>query len=264
MDVIKIFGGLPMTTITPVFCTYFKKIEHFKYSCETYDDYTAFCVRGGSFKFAIGSRPEETAAGGDVVICPPHQPFSREVITTCEICMIKFRVSDIDLPFDGKIKISNALRFDEDLGRLKGCFFCRDFSSEPLFLHYCMDIFYLLTDSIQNVSKLSWAKKHIEKNYREDLSVNEMADKAGYTVPHFINTFKKYYGITPKAYISKIRILKAKELLTVSEMYSRQIAHELGFVDDLYFIRFFKKHTGMTPKQFRELSSTEKNKATML
>ena len=253
-----------MINITPIFCTYFKKIEHFKYACETYDDYTVFCVRGGSFKFAIGNRPEETATEGDVIICPPHQPFSREVITTCEICMMKFRVFDVDLQLDGKIKISNTLRFDEDLDHLKNCFFCRDFSGEPLFLHYCMDIFYLVINSTQNIGKLSWAKKYIEDNYREDLSVNDMADKAGYTVPHFINTFKKFYGITPKAYASKIKILKAKELLTVSEMFSRQIAHELGFADDLYFIRFFKKYTGMTPKQFRELSATEKNKATIL
>lgn len=221
-------------------------------------------MRSGSFSFSIGASSEETASGGEVIICPPNQPFSRKIITPCEICMIKFSAPDPAPPPEGKIKISNALRFDEDLEQLKNCFFCQDLSNEPRFLHFCMDILFLATDSAQGDGKLSWVKNYIEQNFREELSVSDLADKAGYTVPHFINTFKKYYGVTPKAYISKVKILKAKELLTVTEMLSRQIAYELGFADELYFIRFFKKHTGITPKQFRALSSTEKNKAAII
>lgn len=253
-----------MTDLKPSFCTYFSRIEHFKYDNETYEDYTAFCVRDGSFSFRMGDRPQETVSGGEVVICPPGRLFSREIVSPCEICMIKFSVSESLPVLEGKIKIPNALRFDEDLEQLKNCFFCRDFSTEPRFLHFCRDILYLATDSVQGDGKLSWVKNYIDQNYKEELSVSSIASQAGYTVPHFINMFKKYYGITPKAYISKVKILKAKELLTVSEMLSRQIAYELGFSDELYFIRFFKKHTGITPKQFRALSSTEKNKANII
>lgn len=58
--------------------------------------------------------------------------------------------------------------------------------------------------------------------------------------------------MTPKAYLSQIRLLEAKKLLITTNQLSREIANAIGFSDELYFIRFFKKHTGLTPKQFRK------------
>ena len=241
-----------LSNIELTFCTYFKNIQRFVYKQETYEDCVAFCVKRGSFSYQIGEEKEEVVSEGEIVICPPKQPFYRTIIQPTELCMIKFKTAE-PFQFSGKkIRVSNLLRFNDDLGKLESCLFCDRLVDEPMFSHYCMDILYLAMDSVGENSQISFAKNYIEQNYDKGIFIGELARQMGYSTPHLINKFKSYYGITPKAFISQVRILKAKELLLSTDKLSREIAYCLGFSDELYFIRFFKKYTGLTPKQFRE------------
>ena len=252
MDKIKILGGVMLPNIELTFCTYFKCIQRFVYDKETYEDCVAFCVKQGSFSYQIGEDKEDTVSAGEVVICPPNQLFRRKIIQPAEICMIKFKAAET-FPISGKkIRVSNLLRYNDDLCKLERCLFCDTLFDEPIFSHYCMDILYLAIDGIGENSKISFAKNYIEQNYNKEIAIAELANEMGYSTPHLINKFKAYYGTTPKAFISQIRISKAKELLLTTDKLSREIAYFLGFSDALYFIRFFKKYTGVTPKQFRE------------
>lgn len=252
MDKVKILEGVMLSNIQLTFCTYFKSIKRFVYEQETYEDYVAFCVKQGSFSYQIGEDKEEIACEGEVVICPPNHPFRRKIIQPAEICMIKFKTAEAFHVSGKKVRIFNILRFNDDLYQLERCLFCNTLFNEPIFSHYCMDVLYLALGSIGENSKIAFAKNYIEQNYDKEIFINELAKRMGYSTPHLINKFKAYYGITPKAFISQVRILKAKEFLLATDKLSREIAYCLGFSDELYFIRFFKKYTGLTPKQFRE------------
>lgn len=252
MDKIKILGYVMIPNIELTFCTYFKNIKRFVYEQETYEDCVAFCVKQGSFSYQIGEDKEGIVSEGEVVICPPNHRFCRKIIQAAEICMIKFKAAETFPALGKKIRVSNILRFNDDLCKLEGCLFCDTLFDEPIFAHYCMDILYLSIDGIGENSKISFAKNYIEQNYDKEICIGELAKQMGYSTPHLINKFKSYYGITPKAFMSQVKILKAKELLLATDKFSREIAYSLGFTDELYFIRFFKKHTGLTPKQFRE------------
>lgn len=241
-----------MFDIRPIFCTYFKKLEHFQYECEVYGEYVAFCVKSGAFYYQIEQEKEYLLSEGEFVICPPDHCFNRRIKITAEICMIKFELTG-DLPIVGKkIKASNIMRFNDDLKKLEACLFCYDLPKSPLFSHYCADIIYLAINSVQIDDGISNLKKYIDQNYTKELYISELAKEMGYTPAHLINKFRAYYEITPKAYLSHVRLLKAKELLLTTDLLSREIAYALGFKDELYFIRFFKKRTGTTPKQFRK------------
>jgi len=234
-----------------LFCTYFKRIERFKYTHETYDEYVAFCVKEGSFVYQIGDEKEQAISEGEIIICPPGQRFSRKIKEPVELCMIKFHFWDTIHNLDTKIKISNLTRFHEDLSKLEECLFCSTLSEEPLFLHYCRDILYLAVDSIRRSNNLSDVKNFIDQNFAQEVCIGKIAQQFGYTLPYLINKFKRFYGVSPKAYLSQVRVRKAKELLLMTDKLSREIAGDLGFSDELYFIRFFKKHTGVTPRKFR-------------
>jgi AraC-like DNA-binding protein len=237
-----------------LFCTYFKKIEKFRYERETYGESVAFCVRRGAFSYRIGEGEEETLSEGELVICPPSASFQRRILEPTELCMIKFKADHL-LPLCGKkIKASNILRWNEDLSKLKDCLFCGTLSENPHWAHYCMDIIYLAADSVHDGGGLGAVKRLLDQSWDKELRIAALAEQAGYTVPHLINKFKHDYGISPKAYLSQIKIQKAKELLLMSDLLSREVADALGFRDELYFIRFFKKHTGVTPRQFRQQS----------
>ena len=249
MDKVNLLEEIMVTNIQLTFCTYFKRIERFVYSQETYEEYVAFCVKQGAFSYQIGEEKEGVVSEGEIVVCPPNQPFRREIIHPAEICMIKFKTEE-PFRFPNKIRVANLLRFNENLSCLEGCLFCDTLFEEPIFSHYCMDILYLIEEGENG--KLAFAKSYMEQNYDKEISIGEIARQMGYSTPHLINKFKARYGITPKAFISQVRVLKAKELLLATDKLSREIAYSLGFADELYFIRFFKKHTGVTPKQFRK------------
>ena len=241
-----------LSNIELTFCTYFKNVERFVYDWETYDEYVAFCVKRGSFSYQIGEEREEVISEGEIVICPPKHRFYRKIVQPAELCMIKIKTVEPFLVFGKKIRVSNLLRFNDDLAKLERCLFCDTLFAEPFFLHYCMDILYLASESAEESGNIAFAKNYIEQNYTKEMCIGELARQMGYSTPHLINKFKAHYGITPKAFASQLKIVKAKELLLGSDKLSREIAYLLGFSDELYFIRFFKKYTGLTPKRFRE------------
>ena len=59
-------------------------------------------------------------------------------------------------------------------------------------------------------------------------------------------------GFTLGECVSKVRVEKAKGLLTETEMSISQVALEVGFPDQSYFTKVFKKTENCTPKVFRQ------------
>lgn len=100
-------------------------------------------------------------------------------------------------------------------------------------------------------SRFERVKGHIEENYLEQISVDEMAKVAGVSKGYFFREFKKQFGVSPLAYQQVIRIEAAKTLLKTTTLRCNEIAWRVGFSDVHFFHRIFKKHTNQTPVQFR-------------
>lgn len=64
--------------------------------------------------------------------------------------------------------------------------------------------------------------------------------------------FQKENKISPKQYLSQIRIRKAKEWLLGSSLQIQQIADKIGYANAFHFSNHFKNETGFTPKEFRK------------
>ena len=88
-----------------------------------------------------------------------------------------------------------------------------------------------------------------------DFSVIEAMQRMNYCPDHIRRVFRQDTGITPTAYLTKIRLDHARELLLrpVSPAYSiREIAQRCGFDDPDYFCRLFHKETGCSPRDYRK------------
>ena len=57
--------------------------------------------------------------------------------------------------------------------------------------------------------------------------------------------------MTPSNYIALLRIQKAKEMLSNTELPIKEVAAACGFEDAYYFSNFFKKQFGISPTSFR-------------
>lgn len=93
----------------------------------------------------------------------------------------------------------------------------------------------------------------LENNFREDVSTQTLADRAGMGARTFARHFKAATGRLPAAYIQALRIETAKTMLERDATPIQSISSEVGYDDVAFFRRLFKRSTGMTPAEYRAL-----------
>ncbi len=94
--------------------------------------------------------------------------------------------------------------------------------------------------------------EYIEKNYRKDLSVNELASVMNVSPTYFANSFKKAFHISPKQYILNKRLTESQQLLLETDMSVKEIAYLVGFENENYFSEFFAQKTGVSALKYRK------------
>ncbi len=83
-------------------------------------------------------------------------------------------------------------------------------------------------------------------------TVEEMADFCGLSNDQFRRIFEKQTGMLPKIYLDRLKLQKAAEMLTGSELSVAAVAAELGYADQYHFSRRFKFIIGFSPKRYRK------------
>ncbi len=82
-------------------------------------------------------------------------------------------------------------------------------------------------------------------------SLEQSLAVGGYTYSHVCRCFKRQFGMTPSAYMTTLRMNRAKELLHRVENSLSEIALQVGYEDSAYFSRIFRKHFGQSPRAYR-------------
>ena len=91
----------------------------------------------------------------------------------------------------------------------------------------------------------------VKENYREPISLEEMADLTHMTVPSFCRYFKKVTNKTFVQFVNEYRMVHASNLLSENEMSITEICFESGFNNFSHFNKSFKVFTGMSPSEYR-------------
>lgn len=112
---------------------------------------------------------------------------------------------------------------------------------------------------ISNSSKLNHnrilqLKKLIKTHYKEKRSPSDYAALLCISTNHLNKICKKETGKTAGEFIRQHVAIEAQRLLHYTPLTVSEVATELGFENNSYFITFFKKQTGKTPEHFRRMA----------
>ena len=98
-------------------------------------------------------------------------------------------------------------------------------------------------------------------NCQQSLSVSDFARMCDLSECHFIHLFREYTGEAPYAYLTRLRLEKAKDLMVSTTLTISEIAAAVGYPNPLYFSRLFKRYYGITPweiERWRRFSCARK------
>jgi AraC-like DNA-binding protein len=108
----------------------------------------------------------------------------------------------------------------------------------------------------KNIDKIVEVTNYIDSHRSDDLTVEQLADLAGFSKFHFERLFKAYMGISCYQYITKRRVLMAQELLGDTDLSVMDIALQSGFFSLSTFNRVFKDINKCSPTEYRKLYRT--------
>lgn len=94
--------------------------------------------------------------------------------------------------------------------------------------------------------------EYINANYMKEIRLEEMAEMVNYSSHYFSKMFKLTKKQNFIDYVTSVRVAKAKELLTGSQLTIREVGSLVGYEDQNYFTRVFKRMENMTPSEYRD------------
>lgn len=103
-----------------------------------------------------------------------------------------------------------------------------------------------------HMSRLLETCNYINNHCTEDITLEDMADVAGFSKYHFSRLFKEYMNVTCYEYLTKRRLMIAEKLLIKEEESIMSVALNSGFGSVSTFNRVFREEHGCTPSEFRE------------
>lgn len=92
-------------------------------------------------------------------------------------------------------------------------------------------------------------RAYLEACYADNISVTQLAEAVSLSPFYLTRVFSRAVGFPPHAYLTQVRIARAKDLLSAGLPIS-QVAAETGFVDQSHLTRHFKRIVGVTPGQY--------------
>lgn len=96
------------------------------------------------------------------------------------------------------------------------------------------------------------AIKFIQSSSKENLSLQEIADKAGFSLTYFDALFKKHTGYSPVEYSRVYKLTRSALELRRTDKKIIDIALDFGYESPEAYTRAFKKFYSLSPSEYRE------------
>lgn len=119
-------------------------------------------------------------------------------------------------------------------------------------LRYINDNSYISTNDDNKNDRLAEVFQYVKSNYKEEISLDEIAKIANLTPTSFCRMFKSKTKKPFVEYLNEIRVSNACKYLIETDLGISEIAYECGYKTASNFNKLFKKLIGTTPKEYRK------------
>lgn len=132
---------------------------------------------------------------------------------------------------------------------LKGVYADLTFKELMIKLLQTQSLLALDISSDRNSNVLQYLKEFIRNHISEPITVDTLGKQANMSKSTLTRLFKTQIGVSPLEYVIRLRLRKAKEILSQTKNI-KEACFSAGFNDVNYFTRLFKKREGVTPGAF--------------
>lgn len=105
---------------------------------------------------------------------------------------------------------------------------------------------------LEQLEKINQARSLMKEHIDHPLPVEKIAEQLNVSYSWFRSNFKKQTGVSPAQYQINLRLIRAKELLSLTQMSISEIAYKLNFESVSHFSTFFTKREKQSPSAYRE------------
>lgn len=103
-----------------------------------------------------------------------------------------------------------------------------------------------------DIQRIEPVFRHIEKNLSRPMDRAELAKLVFLSETHFHQVFTKVMKVSPMTYVRNVKMRKAQQLLTQSNLRIAEVGERIGYPDIFHFSKVFKSELGISPKCYRE------------
>lgn len=256
-----------------------------------YDSYLIILIESDSMEILL-EESYQTARKGDVVIIDCYKPHAYKSDSGCKALWMHFDgamagsyfeyllmgrnndqledrilVSDssnaISVPGSAIISMPNCSMVRRELLKLYDSFEKHELVSETsmslIINNILLELMSFHDNTVTSVQDgIKKVTAYLSDNFSKDISLDQMAEIAGFSPYYFARRFKKETGVSPHQFLISTRILAAKYNLLNTSMTISEIAYACGFEDESAFCYCFRQREGITPNQLRKGSGYQK------
>ncbi len=106
-------------------------------------------------------------------------------------------------------------------------------------------------ETAEHAARLEQAADYLTRHCEEEVPLGQVAELCRLSASRFRELFGRYFGCSPRLYLRRARIRRAKSLLMGSDLNVSEIALRCGFANVHNLSRAFREVEGLSPRQYR-------------
>ena len=208
----------------------------------------------------------------DFIILEPTKEHSGWKSSVCSFCYVHFSWEQLYMwagdeeRTENNEGIRNVLRCREIIEKIVKCFHSREVFADLRTANLFYELLLVAgTDYAQSIYKekapfqgkarliIPELMEYMNQSYSEDITGDFIEEKFHYNFDYLNRQFKKWTGETIFAYLNRVRMERARQLLQTGFYKVEEVALQTGFQNVYYFERVFKKFYGVTPGKVRQV-----------